>query len=126
MELNLEEERGRLSALTKKRKESLKNHYFPDRPLLDDFIKGQRKLVTALEQLGQAATHIADLLDDNARIGLQLEQAREALELVRSIIADGALTGFNCHSGDWAERLFKSQAVTFAALKQQEVGNGVQ
>jgi hypothetical protein len=40
-----------------------------------------------------------------------------ALEGVRKIISEGAMTGFNCHDGDWAERLFASQATTSAALK---------
>lgn len=40
----------------------------------------------------------------------------KALENVRSIIADGAMTGFNYKDGDWAERLFASQQVTSQAL----------
>lgn len=96
--LNLEEERGRLNEL-----------------ILLDLRAGDP----------EAAAHVRNNIAIQSRLVSaleQLEQAREALELVRSIIADGALTGFNCHSGDWAERLFKSQAVTFTALKQHEVG----
>lgn len=48
----------------------------------------------------------------------EAERMREALVLVRSIIKDAANTGFNWKDGDWAERLFKSQADTFAALKE--------
>lgn len=44
----------------------------------------------------------------------------EAIKLVRSIISEAAATGFNCHDGDWAERLFKSQAVTHAAVRKAE------
>lgn len=44
------------------------------------------------------------------------DDMRKALEFVREIIKDGAMTGFNCHDGDWAERLFASQAATYAAL----------
>lgn len=40
----------------------------------------------------------------------------EALVLVREIIKDGAMVGFNPLDGDWADRLFKSQGVSFAAL----------
>ena len=40
-----------------------------------------------------------------------------ALEGVRKIISDGAMTGFNCHDGDWAERLFESQRQTSMAIK---------
>lgn len=56
------------------------------------------------------------------RIG-ENQQLRTALEHVRSIIKDGAMTGFNCHDGDWAERLFASQGVTYNALRavQQRV-----
>lgn len=41
-----------------------------------------------------------------------------ALENVRSIISDGAMTGFNCMDGDWADSLFASQHITSAVLKQ--------
>jgi hypothetical protein len=39
-----------------------------------------------------------------------------ALENVRAIIAEGAMTGFIYKDGDWAERLFASQQITSAAL----------
>lgn len=41
----------------------------------------------------------------------------EAVEAVRAIIKDGAMTGFNPLDGDWAERLFASQGLTFSAVK---------
>lgn len=46
-----------------------------------------------------------------------VREAKTALELVRAIIVEAALTGFNCHTGDWAERLYASQADTHAAVK---------
>lgn len=46
----------------------------------------------------------------------EVERLREALEMVRGIIVDAATVGFNCHDGDWADRLFASQAVTHRAL----------
>lgn len=39
-----------------------------------------------------------------------------AVEHVRSIISEASATGFNCHDGDWAERLFASQGWTCKAL----------
>lgn len=42
----------------------------------------------------------------------------EALMKVRAIIVDAAMTGFNCHEGDWAERLFASQADSAAAVRK--------
>jgi hypothetical protein len=42
---------------------------------------------------------------------------RRAVLLVRSIIKDAAPEGFNPMVGNWAERLYRSQAVTSAALK---------
>lgn len=40
----------------------------------------------------------------------------EALQLVRGIIKDAAMEGFNYQYGDWADRLFRSQADTDAVL----------
>ena len=45
-----------------------------------------------------------------------LLDAVEALEGVRALIAEGVAEGFNPHAGDWAERLFDSQADTRRAL----------
>jgi dienelactone hydrolase len=47
----------------------------------------------------------------------------EALRLVRSIIVDGAPHGFNPLEGDWAERLYASQAATAKALR--DAGEGL-
>jgi hypothetical protein len=44
------------------------------------------------------------------------ERLVKALEDVRKIIVDGAMTGFNPLDGDWADRLFSSQAMTRAVL----------
>lgn len=46
----------------------------------------------------------------------EAERLRTALKLVRGIIVDAAMTGFNCHDGDWAQRLFESQGTTARAL----------
>lgn len=46
-----------------------------------------------------------------------VREAKTALDLVRGIIVEAAMTGFNCHDGDWAERLYASQADTCAAVK---------
>jgi len=58
--------------------------------------------------------------DANARLIVKAVNSHDnlvkALENVRKIIAEGALTGFNYKDGDWAERLFESQQVTSAAL----------
>lgn len=42
----------------------------------------------------------------------------EALENVRNLISEGAEHGFNYNEGDWADRLFKSQAKSSAALRK--------
>jgi hypothetical protein len=41
-----------------------------------------------------------------------------ALQAVNKLISEAALTGFNCHDGDWAERLFHSQQATSTAIKK--------
>ena len=48
----------------------------------------------------------------------------EALQEVRTIITEGAVTGFDPNSGDWAERLFDSQAMSSAAVRK--AGGNVQ
>lgn len=37
---------------------------------------------------------------------LEIERLRKIILDTREIVKDGAMTGFNCHDGDWAERLF--------------------
>ena len=44
------------------------------------------------------------------------ENSDALLESVRALIAEGVAEGFNPHAGDWAERLFDSQADTRRAL----------
>jgi hypothetical protein len=43
-----------------------------------------------------------------------------ALKSVQSLISEGAETGFNCHEGDWADRLFYSQQETSRVLKRSQ------
>lgn len=59
----------------------------------------------------RAGAELAEVKDINAELVA-------ALEHVRSLIVEGALVGFNCGEGDWAERLFASQAMTFEAVKK--------
>jgi hypothetical protein len=40
----------------------------------------------------------------------------EALNTTRALVAEAAMTGFNCHDGDWAERLFRNQGSLTAAI----------
>ena len=56
----------------------------------------------------------------NARLIAAAPELLEALKLVRSIISDGAAVGFNYADGDWAERLFASQATSHAAITKAE------
>jgi hypothetical protein len=73
-------------------------------------------------------THVAALSPNASMSDAELEaninliaaapDMLEALLHVRKIIAEGALTGFNCHDGDWAERLFASQQMTSVAVEK--------
>ena len=56
------------------------------------------------------------LRKENARCADIAERMAEALEAVRGIISDAALTGFNWKDGDWPDRLFASQQKTSVAL----------
>ena len=41
-----------------------------------------------------------------------------ALTAVNKLVSEAAMTGFNCHDGNWAERLFQSQQATSRAIKK--------
>lgn len=60
--------------------------------------------------------HHATTLDELFALRDQNKRLRDALVHVRKIVVEAAETGFNCHDGDWADRLFASQAMTHAAL----------
>ena len=50
----------------------------------------------------------------------EVQQLVDSIKLVRGCIMDGCPSGFNPLKGDWAERLFDSQADTYKAL--QDIG----
>lgn len=64
--------------------------------------------------------------DEITKLRADEVELRAALTHVREIIKEGALTGFNCHDGDWAERLFASQGVTFNALRLGDQQTGAE
>jgi hypothetical protein len=72
--------------------------------------------------MGQLPPHRSHESEANAAAIVRWENCFDdlvkALENVREIIAEGAMTGFNYKDGDWAERLFASQQVTSAALRK--------
>ena len=55
-------------------------------------------------------------LNENERLEGKNKELDGALKNVQSLISEGAKEGFNCHKGDWAERLFHSQQRTSKAL----------
>jgi len=59
---------------------------------------------------------IEDLRKDRERLESELCDAREAIHLVRGLIWMAYQTGFDPRCSDWADRLFRSQAVTLKAL----------
>jgi len=62
--------------------------------------------------------HQHEKADANARLISAAPEMFEALLTVNKLIAEAASTGFNCHDGDWAERLFRSQQATSEALRK--------
>jgi hypothetical protein len=63
-----------------------------------------------------------EMADPNARLMAAAPELLAAILLVREIIKDASATGFNCRDGDWAERLYASQAQTFAAVAKAIAG----
>lgn len=59
-----------------------------------------------------------DEWEANARLIAAAPELYEALKAVHALIVEGSMTGFNCHSGDWADRLYRSQWETSEALKK--------
>ena len=39
----------------------------------------------------------------------RIARMEAALVATRALVSEGAMTGFNCHDGDWAKRLFANQ-----------------
>lgn len=54
----------------------------------------------------------------NARLIAAAPELLDSLVKVRALIVEAAMTGFNCHDGDWAERLFASQSFTHDAVRK--------
>lgn len=54
----------------------------------------------------------------NAQLIAAAPDLLAALTNVRGLIAEAAMTGFNCRDGDWAERLYVSQQVSSDAIKK--------
>ena len=59
----------------------------------------------------------------NAHLLSSSPDMHEALTDVQAIISEGAQHGFNPLAGDWADRLFKSNRKTSAALKKASGGS---
>ncbi len=99
----------------------------------DDVVERLREIAdrfydddTAMPYVG-VKTAVIDAADEITRLRSSVSDMREsaarmveAIKHVREIIKDAAMTGFNCHEGDWAERLFASEGLTFDALAAYE------
>lgn len=54
------------------------------------------------------------------RLNARVDELQEALLVTRKLVSEAAMTGFNYHDGDWAERLFANQANITSALRARE------
>ena len=54
----------------------------------------------------------------DARLIAAAPELYEALERTNGLVAEAAMTGFNFHDGNWAERLFENQATISNALRK--------
>lgn len=67
--------------------------------------------------IDEAFALAAELDAADKRVRDAAPELLEALEKVRAIIVEGATVGFDPHSGDWAERLYDSQAMSARAVQ---------
>lgn len=75
--------------------------------------------VASLYRQDRFGLHMAFSRDEMRANGRLIKAAPELLEALRAvnrIVAAGAQRGFNCHDGDWAQKLFQSQQATFQAI----------
>lgn len=88
-----------------------------------------------LEISGQAYVTMGDEEDPECEADIRGRKAKanaaliaaapvllDSLIKVRALIVEAAATGFNCHDGDWAERLFASQSFTHDAVTKATNG----
>lgn len=68
----------------------------------------------------QIASHLAPLSEDPADKTAIYKELLDAAKITRSIVSEGAMTGFNYKDGDWAERLFQNQGNLSTAIKKME------
>jgi hypothetical protein len=80
-----------------------------------------RTMVATIEKgtCGRDARPGADR-EANARLIAAAPDMLEALLEVRNLVREASATGFNCHDGDWAERLFYNQAKVSEAIRKAE------
>jgi len=74
---------------------------------LEELAAENERLRGVLMQTGiEWAVRMYDAL---AQKDKEIAAFREVISTTRKLVAEAALTGFNCHDGDWAERLFFNQ-----------------
>lgn len=49
----------------------------------------------------------------------RIAELEAVIDATRTLVADGAATGFNPHDGDWADRLFRNQWALSCALNPE-------
>lgn len=56
----------------------------------------------------------------NARLIAASPDLLAVAKKTRGLVSEAAATGFNCHDGDWAERIYANQAALTAAIRKAE------
>lgn len=72
-----------------------------------------------LDEIERLAAALTASRAEGERLAEDCARKEAAILLVRSIITDGAIVGFNPLDGDWADRLFASQHNTREALSPE-------
>lgn len=74
------------------------------------------------EEIASQRVLVNSLRAELATLRASAERMEAALKQIHGLVCEAAMVGFNCADGDWAERMFLSQADSIAAIRTVSPG----